>query len=238
LRRPPVTAFSALFEERYGTALLADAAFRAGVAVGLPDGLYPLDRQSKLAGPVVTVEANNDLVSIMDAVDKASPGEVVVIANRTKEVALIGDLIASEAARKGLAGFVVDGRVRDTVELEDIGVPVFCRGPYPVGPLKLPAALKSVGATGTSISVRGVTVDPGMWVFADADGLLLFESGALEAVFDGAETALEREQDLASLLASGTALAEVLQLQLFLTNRSTDPDADFNTHLKKIGRAI
>ena len=102
-------SYSSLFEERYGTSLLADAAFRAGIEVVLPDrGLYPLDQRSKLAGPMVTVEANNDLVSIMHTVDQASPGDVVVIANRATEVGLIGDLIGAEAVRKRL-GHRADG---------------------------------------------------------------------------------------------------------------------------------
>jgi len=234
-----VISYSSLFEERYGTALLADAAFRAGIDVVVPDrGLYPLNQRSKMAGPVVTVKANNDLVSIMHTVDQASPGDVVVIANRVTEVGLIGDLIGGEAVRKRLAGFVIDGRVRDTVELVDLGIPVFCQGSYPVGPLKLPPSMKSVGVIGEPLSIRGVTIAPGMWIFGDADGLLLFDADTLETVFEGAALALTREQDLASEIASGTALADVFQLQLFLTKRSDDLNADFNAHLKEIGRAI
>ncbi len=50
--------------------------------------------------------------------------------------------------------------------------------------------------------------------------------------------ALAREHDLASEIASGTALADAFQLELFLMKRNKDLKADFNTHLKQIGRAI
>ncbi len=87
-----MTAYAQLFGDRYGTPLLADAAYRAGVDPGLPaPGLLPLDLRSKLAGPAVTVEANNDLVAILEAVDHAEPSDVVVITNRTPTVGLMGD---------------------------------------------------------------------------------------------------------------------------------------------------
>ncbi|NIA24780.1 MAG: hypothetical protein GWP04_04360 [Gammaproteobacteria bacterium] len=231
--------YSHLFREQYSTSLLADAAFRAGIEVGLPEsGLRPLDMHSRLAGPAVTVEADNDLVSILEAVHRAALNDVVVIANRTADVALIGDLIGTEAVRKGLAGFVVDGLVRDIVDLVDLRVPVHCRGSYPVGPLKVPAAMKGIGIVGGSVSIGGVTVAPGMWVFGDADGLIILKAGDLKAVFDHAAVALRQEEALAREIASGTALGDAFELDSFLSKRRKDPQADFNAHLAEIGRAI
>ena len=231
--------YSNLFGERYSTSLLADAAYRTGIDVGLPTpGLRPLDAHSKLAGPAVTVEAENDLVSVLEAVHRAAPNDVVVIANRTADVAMIGDLIGAEAVRKGLAGFVVDGLVRDTVELIDLGVPVHCRGSCPVGPLKVPAAMKGIGVVGGPVLINGATVFPGMWVFGDADGLIILKVDNLEEVFDNAAVALRREESLAGEIASGTVLGDAFELDAFLSKRSDDPHSDFNTHLTEIGRAI
>lgn len=228
-----------LFQESFGTSLLADAAFRAGIKVGLPSsGLRPLDIRTKLAGPVITVEANNDLVSILEGVHLSEPNDVVVIANRTPDVGLMGDLIGTEAVRRGLAGFVVDGLVRDTIELVDLGVVVLCRGSFPVGPLKVPVAAKGIGIVGASVSIAGATVAPGMWVFGDADGLIILEADDLEVVFERAEIAARQEAALADEIASGTALGDAFELDSFLTKRRKDPDADFNTHLAAINRAI
>ncbi len=77
---------------------------------------------------------------------------MVVVANETGQAGLMGDLIATEAKRKGLGGIIVDGLVRDAAELLEIGIPVFCRGLFPVGPLKLPAELKGVGEVGARCS--------------------------------------------------------------------------------------
>lgn len=125
-----MSEYSDLFGERYSTSLLADAAFRAGIEVGLPEpGLRPLDMHTKMAGPAITVEANNDLASILESVDRAESDDVVVISSRRMDAGLMGGLIGTEAVRRGLAGFVVDGLVRGTVELVDMRVPVLCRGP-------------------------------------------------------------------------------------------------------------
>lgn len=234
-----MTNYRALFAERYGTAALSDAAFRAGAPLGVaPAGLVPLEPQDKLAGPAVAVEANNDLVSILGAVHEAREGNVVVIANRTREVALIGDLIAAEAARKGLGGFVIDALVRDRLELQRLGVPVCCRGVIPVGPLKLSPALKGVGQANVAVQLGQATVNPGDWAFGDADGVLFLAEADLASVFEQAETTWEREEALAEAIRSGEALGDLLGVDPFLEKRAQDPQADFNRHLAERGRAI
>jgi len=234
-----MTDYRALFEERYGTASLSDAAFRAGVPLGLaPAGLVSLKPDDKLAGPAVTVDANNDLVSIMGAVHAAREGDVVVIANPTRKVALIGDLIAAEASRKGLSGFVIDALVRDRMEVERIGVPVCCHGVTPVGPLKLSPDLKGVGQANVVVQLGQATINPGDWAFGDADGVLFLAQADLETVFEQAETAGEREEALAKAIRSGEALGDLLEIDAFLAKRAQDPQADFNRHLAEIGQAI
>lgn len=234
-----MTDYADLFNDRYGTALLADAAYRAGIQPGLPTpGLQPLDRRSKLAGPAITVVANNDLVSILEAVHRAGSGDVVVIANETPAVGLMGDLIGAEAVRKRLAGFVVDGMVRDTVELIELGVAVMCRGAYPVGPLKVTDNAKGIGTVGEAVAVAGTDVRPGMWVFGDADGVITLNPGDLETVFERAAAAWEREEALAAEIRGGTALGDAFELESFLAQRREDPEADFGAHLAQLDRAI
>lgn len=234
-----MTDYRALFEERYGTAALSDAAFRAGVPLGLaPAGLVPLEPHDQLAGPAVTVEANNDLVSIIGAVHQAREGDVVVVANRTREVALIGDLIATEAARKRLNGFVIDAFVRDRLEIQRLGLPVCCHGVIPVGPLKLSADLKGIGQADATVQLGQATVNPGDWVFGDADGVLVLAEADLDSVFEQAEVTWQREETLAEAMRSGEALGDLLGVDAFLAKRAHDPQADFNRHLAELGRAI
>jgi len=231
--------YAAAFHARYGTALLADAAFRAGVPANVPPpGLKPLRQLDKLAGPIVTVEANNDLVSILGAVHRATPGDVVVIANRTFEVALIGDLIAAEAKRNRLAGVIVDGLVRDATELMNIGVPVFSRGFYPVGPLKLPADLKSIGQIDVELTLGEANVSLGDWAFGDVDGVLFVAAKDLATIYDWAERSWQSEEVIAAQVRAGKPLGELLGIESFLEKRQKNPGADFNKHLAELGRAI
>ena len=233
-----MNTYAEFFADRYGTASIADAAFRSGVEVGLPvPGLMPLDPKSKLGGPAITVEANNDLVSILDAVRQAQTGDVVVISNDGPNAGLMGGLIGTEAVRKGLAGFVVDGLVRAAVELIGMGLPVICRGTFPVGPLKVEGK-QDQGSVCGAVSIGGAPVTGGAWVFGDADGVVVVDADALPAIFDRAAIALEQEEALATEISSGTPLAEAFDLDSFLEKRSANPDADFNAHLAGLDRAI
>jgi regulator of RNase E activity RraA len=234
-----VTSFREAYLGRYSTALVADAAFRAGVALGVPRaGLRPIAMHQKVAGPVRTVECNNDLVSTLVALHRTKPGDVLVIANREGEAGLIGDLVGTEARRRTLAGIVVDGLVRDLSVLIELDVPVFCRGHIPVGPLKLPPALKGIGRPGAAVSIGGAPVTPGMWAIGDADGVVFLESSDLEAVSEQAERSLERESVLLDAMNEGEPLGDLFGIEAFFEKRETDPGADFNEHVAQRGYAI
>ena len=177
-------------------------------------------------------------ISILAAVHYAQPGDVVVVTNKTDAVALIGDIIGGEAHHKGLAGFVIDGRVRDTVALLELDLTVVCRGAYPVGPLKLPDELKNIGQRGVKLRLGEATVHPGDWVFADADGVIFVAAGHLPALYEQAEQLLEREENLVENMKKGTSLSEMVALESFLKKRDEDPNADFNAHLAEHDQTI
>ena len=231
--------YAHLFREQYSTALLADSAFRVGARLEVPSsGLRTLDAAAQPAGPVVTVQANNDLVSILEAVHRARSGDVIAISNSTRDAGLIGDLVGAEAVRKGLGGFVVDGLVRDGSELIALGGAVACRGTYPVGPLKVADGERGSGRVGGAVEVGGASVASGMWAFADDDGVIFLDVEDLDSVFTAAQSALEKEEALAHEIRTGTALGDALGLDSFLAERRDNPAASFNDHLERIGRAI
>jgi regulator of RNase E activity RraA len=234
-----MSEFVDLFRDRYSTALIADAAYRADMPVRVPTaGLAPLNQQDKIAGPIKTVRANNDLVSIIAAVHQAQAGHIIVIANETYEVALIGDLIGTEAKRKDLAGIIVDGLVRDATELLEINLPVICRGLYPVGPLKLPAELKSHGEIDVEVKVGDAIAYTGDWAFADADGVVFLAKKDLEVTFEWAEKSWRREEALAAEIKGGRALGDIFEIERFLEARNRDPQVNFNQHLAALRKAI
>lgn len=227
------------FRDRYSAALVADAAFRVGAEVQAPTaGVSVIDGEFPVAGPAVTVEANNDLVAVLEAVHVARPGDVVVITNSDHDVGMMGDLVGTEAVRKGLGGFVVDGSIRDRAELVRMGLPVACRGTFPVGPLKIPPEERGVGRVNVILDVGGATVAPGMWALADLDGAVFLASKDIEKVFTQAADSYEREEALAAEIRGGTSLAEAIELESFLRKRAEDPRAGLGDHLAAIGRAI
>ncbi len=232
-------AFREAFLKRYSTALVADAAFRTGAPLGVAGtGLHPIHPQWKIAGPAKTVEANNDLVSILLAVHRARSGDVVVVANRENAAGLMGDIIGTESKRGGLEGIVVDGLVRDSAELIEIGLPVFCRGCIPIGPLKLTEEKKGIGSLDVSIRIGQAYVSPGQWIVGDADGVLVLDGTDLHVVYDAAESALEKESHLIDAIRGGTALGDAFGLESFVLKRKADPGADFNEHLAGLDSAI
>lgn len=230
--------YATVFHTSYSTASLADAAFRASVPVRIPpSGLKPLDRYQKIAGPVFTVEANNDLVSILAAIHRAEAGQVIVITNTMFEVAVFGDLMATEAQRKGLAGFVVDGLVRDTIAVLEIGLSVMSRGTLPIGPLKIPADRKGIGRINVDVQLGDVAIVAGDWVFGDADGLIVLAESDLEAVFARADLSQQREDQLMAEIRAGTPLGELFQLESYLEKRAKDPSVTWGQHLADLGRS-
>ena len=231
--------FRDAFVDRFSAAVVADAAYRAGVQLGVVGpGLYPLNTASKIAGPAVTVQANNDLTSIILAVHRARPGDVVVVANGPTQAGLMGDIIASDAARAGVSGMVVDGLVRDVNEILDVGLSVFARGRVPIGPLKLPDDQKGTGVPGASVQVGGAEIRPGDWVIGDNDGVLILQAADLAKVYEFAEKALEGEAKVLGGIRNGIALGDQFAIEEFWEKRQEDPSTDFNEHLASLGGAI
>src|SRR5919202_5254137 len=85
----------------------------------------------RMAGPAFTVVAEDDHLPVMSALADAAPGDVLVVATNEGSRAVFGELFATEARRRGLAGIVADGFCRDLRTLREIGLPVFAPGTTP-----------------------------------------------------------------------------------------------------------
>ena len=113
------------------TTCLADAAPDLGV---LPADLRPVGRSRRLAGRALTVDARSDLMSTIAAIKASGPGDVLVISAGDDARAAAGELFATEAQRRGVAGIVIDGRSRDSAVVGELDIAVFSRGPAPDSP--------------------------------------------------------------------------------------------------------
>ena len=150
--------------------------------------LYALDaaikcqtnRRHRLCGPVCTVHVfPGDNLMVHKALDVAKPNDIVVVdAHGVRGMnAVIGDIVCTKAKHRGIAGFVVDGLVRDMPGIEHLDLPVFARGTTPVGPLH-----RGPGEINYAISCGGIVVNPGDMIVADISGIVVIPRESAEDI--------------------------------------------------------
>jgi regulator of RNase E activity RraA len=222
---------------KLSTPLIADACLRMDIPLRLaPAGIRPLQMESHIAGRALPVRHYGSVDIFLEAMGSAQRGDILVIDNQGRlDEGCIGDLTVLEAQASGLAGIVVWGVHRDTVELHQIGFPVFSYGSYPAGPQRLdsphPQALDS--APFGDFTVTGEDA-----VFADADGVLFAPIQQVEEIIATAGTIWKKERRQAEEIHMGKTLREQLKFEEYLAQRSADPSYTFRQHLRSRGGAI
>ena len=139
----------------FQAAILADVAGRRGT---MHARVAPVHARMKLAGPAFTVEVRpGDNLMIHAAIALAQPGDIPVIDGKGDQTAaLMGTLMLSACKQRKLGGVVVDGAIRDKLELLELDFPVFSAGFNPAGPTKFVP-----GRLNHPITAGGATVNPG-----------------------------------------------------------------------------
>jgi regulator of RNase E activity RraA len=123
----------------------------------------------RIAGPAFTVRtARHDNLMMHAAIYLAQPGDVIVVEAGDDEMAVAGGNVCAIAQRRGVAGFVIDGTIRDVRESQDRAFPLFARGRSPI-----PAGKKGPGNINAPIRCGGVAVNPGDMVVADEEGIVV-----------------------------------------------------------------
>ena len=178
---------------------ISDSMWR--MAAGGPR-LRPMHGGGVLAGPALTVKTRpGDNLLVHKAIDMAEPGDVIVVdAGGDLTTAIIGELMATHAETRGVAGFVINGAIRDSAVLRSGRFPVFAagvthRGPYKDGP----------GEINVAIALDGMVIEPGDLVLGDDDGVLCVPFAETEAIFAQARAKSEAEEKQRAAIKAGTA---------------------------------
>jgi len=162
---------------------------------------------SRLVGPAFTVVAHDDHLPVLVALRTAAPGSVLVVATDGHRRAVSGELFATEARRRGLAGIVVDGYCRDVAGLRGVGLPVYARGSTPMA-----GTTRDAGTLAGPVRCGGVDVTAGDLVVGDDDGLVIAPADRLAAALPTAEQIERAEQALLRGMAAGRSLPEMTNL--------------------------
>ncbi|MEY2770906.1 MAG: hypothetical protein RIQ38_1325 [Pseudomonadota bacterium] len=188
----------------FQAAILADVAGRRGTMHGRIRALRP---RMKVAGPALTVEVRpGDNLMIHAAISLARPGDVLVIDGKGDQTsALMGTIMMTACRQLGLAGVIVDGAVRDSLEIDEMDFPVFSVGTNPNGPTK-----NIGGRIGHPISCGGVSVQAGDFVLADADGVVVIEKDQLAHLIPAAHKKVEDEAKRIAQIQQGNTAASWL----------------------------
>jgi 4-hydroxy-4-methyl-2-oxoglutarate aldolase len=170
--------------------------------------MRPLVLGLRIAGTAVTARcAPADNLMMHKALQLALAGDVLVVAGGEPSGAQWGTLAALDAERKGLAGVVVDGCIRDVDALAERRYPVWSTAISPAHPDK-----RGAGAVNVPIRCGGVLVHPGDVVCADGDGVLVLAHAHLAAAVEKGEARMAHEDVAAAAIATGKSLFDLHDL--------------------------
>ncbi len=196
-----------------GAAALSDGGAHWAAGIQLRSG-------GPFAGLVRTcwVERGDNL-AVQVAVAEALPGEVVVAEVRGDgaEAGVWGEVLAVAAAVRGIAGVIVDGAVRDVSACEARTFSVASASVCPVGPTK-----SGPGGVDVTIMICGISVQPGDWIVADADGVVVIPLDEFVSIYEGAHAKAGREPAILEGLTAGRTTLDLFGLDASTIRRAGD----------------
>lgn len=154
-------------------------------------GLLPMREGLHLVGTAVTVRTRpGDNATIHAALLKARPGDVLVIdGDGDLSRALIGEVILAHAESRGVAGFVIDGVIRDVAAFRVASTPCYARGVIHRGPYK-----NGPGEINVCVSIGGLVVNPGDLIVGDDDGVVAVPAALAASLLPGIRAQEEYER--------------------------------------------
>jgi RraA family protein len=195
-------------------ALLSDALGKAGA---MDHDMRCWSANWRMAGPAFTLRVHTaDILMVGKALSDCPKGSVLAIDGQGElNTALWGAITTECARRKGLAGIVIDGAIRDVAQIRRDKLPVFARAAVPNA-----GGAEYRGETGITIQCGGAVVNPGDWIVSDEDGVVVVPQDRLEATLEIAERLRKVELAIQRQVALGNDLGTLLRYDELLEGKA------------------
>ncbi|MDR2846479.1 MAG: orotidine 5'-phosphate decarboxylase [Candidatus Methanoplasma sp.] len=196
-----------LFEafSKTSTCNISDAFHKRGVIFGLTPFIK---RGTRMVGRALTVQtANGDWAKPVEAIDRARPGDIIVVDAGGAPMAVWGELASNSAKVVGVNGIVIDGAIRDIDGIRDMEFPAFARSVVPCA-----GEPKGYGGIGMEITIGGQTVRTGDWIVGDENGLMVIPREVAVEVANRTVDVNEREDRTREEIKRGSTLSKVNEL--------------------------
>ncbi len=190
---------------------LADA---LGASYSVETAILPIDPHFRICGPALTVEcALGDNLTVHHALHLAQPGDVLIVGGSpNSDGALWGELMSISAQSKGVAGTIIDGPVRDPLEIRMLGYPVFCRHFNPRRATK-----ETYGNINVPVRIGTLSISPNDLVLADANGIASVPRNRVQEAVELASEILRKENKVKDEILSGRTIFDIFNLQQYVT---------------------
>ncbi len=163
----------------------------------------------KFAGPAVTVRTlDGDWAKVVEAIDYAKPGDVIVIDAQNGKTAVWGELATWSCKVKGIAGVVIYGAARDADEIKKMDYPIMAKHVVPNA-----GEPKGFGEINVEIEIEGVKIRPGDWIVGDESGIAVVPREDAVEIANRAIDVMEHENRIREEIKRGNTLSSVIKLE-------------------------
>jgi RraA family protein len=188
-----------------GSGALSDALGKTGA---MDHDMHCRSANARMAGPAFTVRIHTaDILMVGKALSMCPPASVLVIDGQGElNTAVWGGLTTMAALRKGIAGVVIDGAIRDSAEIAKSRLPVYARAVVPNA-----GGAEYRGEIGVVLQCGGQVVHPGDWIVGDEDGVVVVGSAQLDEAMQTAARVRAAEKKIARAIRSGQDIGAILR---------------------------